>query len=141
MTTTAIEKPENLGDMLRDKVRQVMVESIPDETINAMVQKEWDSFFVVPPKSNHYNARAPKSKFETMISGIVQAKIEENMGGFIDKQLEKVADRTGQYADPWVLKPEVVEALVPMVFEGWMKQRLSESLHAISETMRGNNGF
>ena len=140
MTTTAIEKPENLGDMLRDKVRQVMVESIPDATIEAMVQKEWDAFFIVPKSTGHY--RNPKSPFEQMVSGIVQAKIEENMGGFIDKQLEKVADRTGQYAEPWVLKPEVVEALVPMVFEGWMKQRLGESLHAISEAMRsGTNGY
>lgn len=40
-----LAKPESIEDVIRDKVRRVIVEAIPDEQVDDLIKKEYDKFF------------------------------------------------------------------------------------------------
>jgi len=74
---TALQKPKNLEEIMREKVRLIFADMIPDETLDAMITDEWQRF--AKGDKDRYGNREKLSDLDKII--------REAVGGWAKKEL------------------------------------------------------
>jgi len=93
-----LTKPQNFEEIVRDRVRKVIFEAVPDEQIDKLINKEYERLF---QKDGSYYGNKAVSPFERMVrtelEDVYKGKIQEFCAkiiwGDVDsiKLLKKVA--------------------------------------------------
>lgn len=134
----------NLADTIRDRVRTQIVNVIPDEQIDGLIKKEWESFFVTPPRTNNWDTTEKKSAFQTMIEKEVNAYFTTKVKESLDKQLE-IFTQASWDAHAKKYLNEFVKGYAPMALEG-IGARLAEAAlqnaqNNFSSMLSNNRGY
>ncbi|MAG67100.1 MAG: hypothetical protein CMK74_14720 [Pseudomonadales bacterium] len=89
--TTDIIKPEDLTNILRDKVRASFMELIPDEKWDEMVNAEWTAFFS-EKQSDHYPYNKEPSRFRYMIRNEMSRQVMEKIKPLLHQKVNECQD-------------------------------------------------
>lgn len=113
---SALAKPETFQDLVRDRVRTVIMDSIPAEQIDNLIKKEYDNMF----KSEYHGRKSP---FQEMVAVEIKAFLAERLKEYVKTQL------TGT----WVNNTEeatksAVEQFAPAALRAVMGQVVSTAL-------------
>ena len=115
---------------IRDEVRKVLVASIPDEQMDAMIEKEVDSFFA--PSKSTYGGDAP-SKF----SKIVEQAIEEEIKAALKRWMsENFETKWSKYGGPAALTATMVEEFIPIAQAKMVADMTQNALLNIQNQLR-----
>lgn len=111
----------NLADNVRDKVRSTIMNLIPDEQIDALVKKEWDTFFE-RPKQERWDNTEKFSPFQLMVRAETEKLIREKVKDEVEKEISRFNQSTWETQGRKAVG-ELVQAYAPFVLKG-----ISESL-------------
>lgn len=121
----------NLAEAIRDKVRVSIVGMIPDNQIDGLVKKEWESFFL-PSKPNNWSSDISPSSFQLLVKAEIQKHMEQKVREAVDAELQKfnqtVYDAKGQEA----LK-QMISLYAPSVLEGISTNIVNQTLQRIQQ--------
>lgn len=106
----------NVADLVRDRVRQTMMESIPDDQIDKLIMAEWDKFFT--PPSGY--ASDKRSQFERLVQTEIETKIKEMAKDLIAKKVEPIFNQWAIGGEAEESYDKMVRKMVPAVSEGYM---------------------
>ena len=109
---------------LRDRVREVLVASIPDEQMDAMIRKEINAFF---EKSRNHNG-AYSSPFAVLVEGMLHELVKKKVAVWLDTNFERVWDSEGQNEK---LIGDTVAQLIPIVQQKYISDMVSKILGEI----------
>jgi hypothetical protein len=88
MSTTAIDKPQDLAELMRDKVRTELVKLIPDEAWDRLVSSEWDDFFKPQPRGHYSHDRPPM--FTELVQGMIREMVKERVKPLLEGKLNQL---------------------------------------------------
>lgn len=107
----------NLADTIRDKVRQTILATIPDEQVDKLVAKEWESFFE-PPTTDRWSSEKKPSEFQKMVKVEVERVVKEKVSEAVAKEMQgfqqNTWDKQGQEAVRTMVKTYASAALEGM---------------------------
>ena len=78
----------NIAELVRDKVRATILESIPQEQIDKLILSEYSKFFVRPAQER-WSDKASTSPFETLVAGYIQSEIADRIKAAAAAELAK----------------------------------------------------
>lgn len=86
---SSLTQPLNLADLIRDKVRAEIVSTIPDEQVNTLIKKEWESYFLSPSLDSWktYSDEDRLSPFQREIRKCVRESLTTKIKEAIDKEM------------------------------------------------------
>ena len=114
-------QPFNVTDHIRDKVREVLVSSIPDQEMDKMINSEFEAFFA---KSRHGS-----SPFGSMVHKILQEEMEQKVKAWITSNLQTVWEH-GENK----FIGEVVTRITPLVQQAMVESLVQNVLRTLTTT-------
>lgn len=120
----------NIADLVRDKVRQTILDSIPDEQIDKLIMSEWEKFFN-PPTGYSSDKR---SQFERLVHAEIEAKIKERTKEWIAEKVDKAFDTWNKDES----YHKMIKEMVPSVTEGYMMNLAGNVAQQISNANNGS---
>lgn len=113
---------QSLGDVVKDKVRKAMFESLPDEAVGKLIQAEFSKFFE-DQKRNSYSSELDPSQFKMMIRQQIQELMKERV-------IAMLRDKVNTYLDGVNVAPNgtpynvgaLFEEMAPHVLKGIMSE-------------------
>ena len=125
---------QNLGDAIREKVKKTLFDAMPDDAIDAMIQKEFDELFGPPKYQDNYarqrNDHPGKSVFQRMVIAEfktqMNSRLKEHVKTQVDARLED-EDHSGALER---LAKEIAPGLVNAYFEGVARAILEQVKYA-----------
>lgn len=120
---------QSLGDAVRDKVRSVIFQSIPDEAIQTIMEKEFTSL----KEKKHYNDR---SEIQTIINDEIKRQIKERAVESVKKYLD----------DNFVAAPKetvniLVQEMAPLVMASFAQSFAVDCVNVLRSQIQNNRGF
>ena len=82
--STEITKPLNMEELVRDKVRQLFMDMIPETAIDSLIKKEWDLF---TKDTVSYNKTQP-SALTKMVQEQIDKYAREHIIPFVQQRLD-----------------------------------------------------
>jgi len=122
-----VVKFEDVGSLLKDRVRQVIATSIPDEQIEKLVKDQIGQYFNKPAKRNHYDPE-PTSPFEVLLKNIVSSHIEKIAKELILQSINK------KLCDDTYLEKMIVE-ITPSVMQSVFASMISFSINNLKNNI------
>lgn len=107
----------SLADTIRDKVRTTIAASIPDSQLDALVKKEWETFFTVPTPKNNWETNVEFSPFQAMVRKEIDTYINQKVQEAVKKELDAFSQSVWDNQGKRVVS-EVVKAYAPSALEG-----------------------
>ena len=120
--------PVEFGDVtahIRDKVRAVIVASVPDEAMDRMIRAEYSRFF---KEGERRVGHSDKSPFANLVEDELSAVFKERVKVWIGENTERV---WGEDGSEEMLLGKAVEALIPAVQRATIMDITSRTLLAI----------
>lgn len=71
--------PATYVDKVRDRIKQSLVDVIPDEQWNAMLRAEIESFFKTKTISNYGEQREQPSEFRRIVMGVIEEETKKRV--------------------------------------------------------------
>ena len=84
---TDLQKPQSFQDIVRDRVRTVIMDAVPDEQIDALIQAEWKSFFE-SRKTTGYNSTTLPSPFSQMVESAIRNELKEKVRAQVNTMMD-----------------------------------------------------
>lgn len=110
----------DVTEHIRQKVREVLIASIPDEQMNAMIKAEYHLFFT----PNNYG----DSPFRKIVHDVLEKAIKEKMIAWIDTNFQSQWDEATQSQ---ILVGEAVAAIAPIVQKAMIAEITQLSLNEL----------
>lgn len=120
---SALPAKFDITQHLRDKVREVLINSIPEDNMDAMLQAEIKAYF---HGAQEYG-RTQRSSFSVQVEGMLQEIVQEKVRVWLDTNFEVVWGQEGTQK----LMGEVVAELIPVVQQKYMADMVSRILGEI----------
>lgn len=112
-----LAKPETFQDLVRDKVRTVIMESIPPEQIDSLILKEYDNMF----KSPYHNEKSP---FQKLVEVEIKAFMGEKLKEYVNNQMMQ-SWTNGQQA----VTKQAIELFAPAALEAIASEVVQSALN------------
>lgn len=102
----------NIGDTIRDKIKQVLLDSIPKETLDAMIKKEFDDFFNGKAYGSSWNSGRHEPEFKGLVSKAMTEIMGKQIRDYIGNKLALSQDDMQASMDKLIvdLTPAVLAA-------------------------------
>ena len=114
---------------IRDRVRAVLLEALPEEALDQAIQAEWSRFFV-STKDRYGSEHA--SPFSDMVQSLLAERVRAKVIGWLDANFEQEWDgRTQKLVGP------LVAELVPIVQERMHVELVSQALNDLRGRLVG----
>lgn len=132
MAGNEISKPQNFEEIVRDRVRKVIFDSVPDEQIDNLIKAQYDKLFV-GERPTYGNTTNP-STFERMVEGVLMAKIKDKVATFVEAQI------SGEWNDDIGARVvgEVARKFATVSLESLASRLVSESLQNFRNSLSNN---
>jgi hypothetical protein len=114
-----MEKFDITGHIKR-RVREVLIESIPDEVLDKAIKAEYDKYF----KPLYHNA---PSKFEVQVHELLKEMLEKDVKAWLEDNFTSVWAEDSRMK----LIGETVAKLIPVVQQHFMTQQIETALGAL----------
>lgn len=90
MTETAITKPKDLGDLFKNRIHDLFAEVIPEETMKAVVEIEWDNFFNKRAKTTSMwgTTQEDQTPFEKLVRSVMEERVKAALVPKLDAMLQ-----------------------------------------------------
>lgn len=119
---SALPAKFDITQHLREKVREVLINSIPDENMDAMLMAEIKAYF----HGTQEYGRIQRSSFSVQVDGMLQEIVKEKVKAWLDTNFEVVWEDNTQK-----LMGAVVAELIPVVQQKYMSDMVSRVLSEI----------
>jgi hypothetical protein len=119
----------DVTEHIRSRVREVIVSSLPDGHIDAMIKSEYDEFF--SRKDRWGNQR--QSEFDGIVNKLVRDAIAKRTAAWIDENFEQKWD-----GDVVTMVGELVADFVPIVQARLAESIVSDALYEIRQRLTQN---
>ena len=135
----ALTIPGDAANVLREKVKTIFLDLLPDNKLDEMVKGEWDRFFNDQPKRDTYGnierGKTVPSEFSKVIKDVLKEEIETRAREQLRAKIDEIIDWNGntQNAD---LFAEIVNKVAPDLVKQVAAQFVANTL-----TNMRNNGF
>jgi hypothetical protein len=129
---TELTTAANFQEVVRDRIKSVLFDSIPDGQVDKLIQNEYKAYF---EKNTRYNTTEP-SPFSKEVSKI----IKELMSVKLKEELGKIVDETwnGKDHGPRLIKEAAAE-LAPIALEGMMTSMMGNAISSLRAQIQSNN--
>lgn len=127
---TDLMKAQNFEQIVREKVRQVLFDAMPDSQIDAYVQKEFKSFFD-EPKDAWGKPNGMKSEFAKMVHkemmDVMRPQIVDAIESFLKSQVD--ANEVLDFGQSWKQKfaEDFVEKCAPVIWRSITSDLISSA--------------
>lgn len=122
----------SLGDVVREKVKKVLLDAIPEESINSLIKKEYEQFFE-ENKDRYNNRPVGPSPFSLLIKAEIEVQLKVLVKDKINEQLKDMKyDSDGQFMGDMVAK------MAPFVLEGISKSIASHCIQQLRNHINTN---
>lgn len=128
---TALAKPETFQDIVRDKVRTVIMEAVPAEQIDQLIKKEYDAFFA---KTHSYNPSEFEKLVKIMIDEYIRIKAQESIKAVIANEWD--ATSSGQK-----LLDEAVTKLAPLALQSVAAALVGNAVYNLQQSLNNQGRF
>jgi len=126
MSETAVEKvtPQNLADKLKERVRNMLFDELPDTDIEKMITSEYHAFFeskcMVRYNVNSRNVDPGDkiTRFEYMIEEIMRDLLKDKISNFLNSLVHSSSQGLDLDNELWGLAKDVAEKVTPSVMKG-----------------------
>jgi len=71
--------PSSYVDKVRDKIKQSLIDVIPDDQWNAMLRAEIEGFFKSKTTSSHYGEREQPSEFRRIVLSVLEEDVKSRV--------------------------------------------------------------
>jgi hypothetical protein len=131
-TDLEVIQPENLGDLLREKVQAAFVSLVPDEKWTSLIEHEWRRFFHEEKKDSHWGRDKP-SRLSELLREIISSEVRKHVQPVVEARLRELS---------WdqVCSAEAIELLRkagPMTMQAFSQQLVQlaaqEALNQLSQ--------
>lgn len=119
----------NLADTVRDKVRTTIVNSIPDDQIDKLVQNEWKQFFDKPTDRWNSNDASP---FQKMVRAEIEKLIRERVVVEVNAELDRFQKLVWENNARGSIR-EMVKVYAPSVLEGMAESMAVQCLNKLTQ--------
>jgi len=126
-----LAKPETFQDIVRDRVRKIIMDAVPDGQIDSLVKKEYDAFFEDRVSTGYHKEVIPsdfKKMVQAEIKAMVESKIKEHVCARITNKWD--SDLHGNK-----LLEEVTKAYAPLAMQSVMENIVSVSLNKFRDQL------
>jgi len=122
-------QPFNVTEHIRQQVREVLIASIPDEQMDAMIKAEVRLYFQV--HQDQYSRKDVPSEFSTQLRRMIEQYIAERLKIWFDSNFQTIWEETGGR-----MVGALVAKFVPIV-QAEMAQNIAErALMSIRNQLR-----
>jgi len=124
----------NVADQIREKVKYFMMQAIPAEQFDAMIKKEWDSFFVSPSPRNNWEQPLP-SPFSQIVKEALQKYMQVKIDESIKIELERwVADKNTNWSQTGQkIVGNVVKGYAPEFLRSMSEQATADAIQKFAQ--------
>lgn len=126
-----LAKPESFQDIIRDKVRKLIIETVPDEQINMLIKKEFDSFFT-DYKKTPYDRDTSPSPFKQLVQEQLKTFFNEKIQVYVHTHCQ---DFWNDEAQGMRLTKEMTEALAPSALRSLTTEIVARSMQALRQSL------
>ena len=137
--------PKDAAQIMRDKVRTMFVELIPEGKLDEMIQAEWSHFFETHAEARRspswgYGSRpkpdeAQWSPFELMTRRIIREQMEEHVKAQVKEAVDKIA--WGQHdEDGAAILSKIVKECSADIWETAMAKMVTEAASIIQNNLQ-----
>ena len=129
---TELTTAANFQEVVRDRIKTVLFDSIPDAQVDALIQNEYKAYFET---RTEYNRKEP-SLFSKEVTKIIKELMSEKLKEEIGKILNEEWD--GNDYGPRLTK-KAAEELAPLAMETMMSNMLAGALSNLKAQIQSNN--
>jgi hypothetical protein len=93
MGNSAIEiaRPENLGELLRERVQAAFVTLVPAAQWDQLIEREWRTFFHEEVKESYYGSRSTKpSRLSELLREIISEEVRRHVQPVVEARLNEL---------------------------------------------------
>lgn len=123
--SSELAKPESFQDIVRDRVRKIIMDAVPDGQIDSLVKKEYEAFFEDRVSSGYHKEVIP-SDFKKMVQVEIKAMVESKIKEYIGTKMTNLWD-SNTHGNK--LLEEVTRAYAPVAMQAVMADIVSISLN------------
>lgn len=124
----------DLTDHIRQKVREVLVSSIPDDRMDAMIKMEYDKFFSA--SQDNYNRSAP-SPFGALVREELETTIKTQVREWLASNFKEQRSEDNTYR----LIGEAVTKFTPLVQQAMVVEMTQRVLAVLISSSDENKGW
>ena len=124
--TTELAKPLSFEETVREKVRFILFDTMPEEKVDAFVQGVWNDFFEKQTQG-YYNSDPKISKMQELVENEIRGKLKDMVKERVDAMFD---DQQWSDTIDQNIRDTVVE-LAPMMFERLMAHLAQSMLNSI----------
>lgn len=128
---TELAKPDNFQDLIRDKIRTVIMNTIPDDQIDALINREYKYFFEDRIEGN-YNKTVVQSPFKVIVNDEIRKFVTAKIQEFIKTKMTNVWDSE---VNGNRLLEEVVKSHAPLAMESIMRNIVTNSFNQFRDNL------
>lgn len=133
--SSELAQPLSMGEIVRNKVRETLFNSIPDEEIDKLIKKEYESFFedvLVRNYSGQVTGTSP-SLFKTLVHAELKLQLKPIISEMLKKTLsEDYNPETG--TGGYKVSQEIVKKMAPELFDALLQGFASRALQAVKDS-------
>jgi hypothetical protein len=125
---TELTRPDNIADMVRDKVKAALVEIIPQEQWDNLIKAEWEAFFKERTVSGYHSGSGRAETKPSLFTEMIHEEIKSHLKGKIkDRVQEELVGVSwdGKPEGDSLLFKEVVEACAPHIVRAFSREIIS----------------
>lgn len=122
----------SLADTIRDKVRSTIAATIPDEQINGLIKKEYDSFFARPER-RYTSDPEPISPFAAMIKAEIDKLLRTKISEEVNKEINRFFSQDVYSTTGKRVLETLVKEYAPSALEGMAEALVQSSIQRISQ--------
>ena len=91
----------SMDQILKDRVRKVLFDTVPDEQIEALIKGAWDDFFKPQPLRHAHGGIRPDrpwpSRFEKLVAAEIEMQLKPHIREAVQKTLADIQDEGPAY--------------------------------------------
>lgn len=125
--STEIEKPLDLAELLREKIKSAFIETIPEPAWDKLIEGEWQRFTTTRGRHGY----AQQSPLSEMVEEAIRSVVKEE----IDKALKQYFEGSPVQAE--LLSKEAIQAAIPGVIEAFMRSIIEQTVMSAQRATQG----
>jgi hypothetical protein len=142
MGNEEILAPNNLAELVRDKVKMALVDIVPQEQWDRVIKAEWDSFFKERTVPGQYGRSAEKKP--SLFTEMVHEAIRKQLHKKIQEQVETETagmwpGNTPEHDGPLVA--EIVKECAPHIFQAFARDVMMNVVQNVRTALASNQGM
>jgi len=129
---TELTTAANFQEVVRDRIKTVLFDSIPDGQVDTLIQNEYKAYFET---RKEYNRKEP-SLFSKEVTKIIKELMAEKLKNELGKIVNEEWD--GNDYGPRLTKKAAAE-LAPIAIENMMSNMLALAMSSLRSQIQSNN--